>query len=168
MKHLNVVRLAALALLLASSAAHAQYVWVDEKGSKQFSDRPPPPGTPGKNILKTPGLPRVGDSTGTAADLPAPAAVSAAPSAPPSLADREADYRKRTTAKAEQDKKLAEQARITAHNARACAVARATAAQLATGERVSVTGKNGERIIANDAQRAQHGAQAAQVLNACK
>lgn len=166
MKHFNVLRLATLALLLASSVAQAQFVWVDEKGSKQFSDLPPPPGTPAKNILKAPGMPRAGDSVGTA---PAPiAAASASSTAPASLADREADYRKRTSAKAEQDKKLAEEARIKAHNAQACAVARDTAAQLATGKRVTMTDKSGERVFVNDAQRAQQGAHAAKVLNACK
>lgn len=47
--------LAATLLLLASSLAHAQYSWIDEKGVRQFSDRPPPPGTPAEKILKAPG-----------------------------------------------------------------------------------------------------------------
>ncbi len=168
MKYLNVVRLAASALLLISSAVHAQYVWVDSKGTKHFSDLPPPPGTPGKNVLKAPDLPRTGDGMGPATAAPASTDAAAAPGATPSLADREADYRKRTSAKAEQDKKLAEQARVKAQNAQACAAARATTAALATGGRVSVTGANGERVIIDDAQRAQRGAQAAQVLSACK
>ena len=36
---------ASLALsLLCPGTAAAQYVWLDEKGTKQFSDMPPPPG----------------------------------------------------------------------------------------------------------------------------
>lgn len=165
MKHLNVVRYAAVALLLSSGVVHAQYVWVDSKGGKQFSDRPPPPGTPARNILKTPAAPVPSDTVEPAA---VPAGAGATGAAPPTLAEREADYRKRTADKAGQDAKLAEQARVATHNAQACAAARAIAAQLATGERVTVAGKNGERIVINDAQRAQRSAQAAQVLGACK
>jgi hypothetical protein len=41
-------------LLLACSLAHAQYSWIDTKGIRQFSDRPPPVDTPEAKILKVP------------------------------------------------------------------------------------------------------------------
>jgi hypothetical protein len=44
-------------LLLAAGLVHAQYSWIDEKGIRHLSDRPPPPGTPPENILKAPGRP---------------------------------------------------------------------------------------------------------------
>jgi hypothetical protein len=47
--------LCAGALALTSLLAHAQYSWLDDKGTRVFSDRPPPPGTPPSRILKAPG-----------------------------------------------------------------------------------------------------------------
>ena len=47
----------ALALSLGASAALAQYIWLDSKGVKQYSDRPPPPSVPTSKILKAPGTP---------------------------------------------------------------------------------------------------------------
>lgn len=46
--------LAATALMAFASMAQAQYMWIDDKGLKQFSDRPPPPSVPLKHILKAP------------------------------------------------------------------------------------------------------------------
>ena len=83
--------LAGGALMLFASVSYAQYVWVDANGTKQFSDRPPPPGIPAKNILKQPG----GTAARDAAPAPsesAPVAAGADDKTPPSLADREADY----------------------------------------------------------------------------
>ena len=43
MKSIGLKRItAALALASFATAAVAQYVWLDEKGTKQFSDMPPP------------------------------------------------------------------------------------------------------------------------------
>jgi hypothetical protein len=151
----------AAACMLFSSVAHAQYIWIDETGRKQLSDRPPPASTPAKNILKAPGL------AASNAVTPAPGAAPATDAAP-SVAEREADYRKRSQEKAEQDKKRAEQARVNAHNAQACATAAAIKASLASGERVALVDKNGEHVMLNDAMRAQRSAQAADVLSKCK
>jgi hypothetical protein len=46
--------LIAIILLLAAGAANAQWSWIDDKGVRQLSDRPPPPGTPASRILKAP------------------------------------------------------------------------------------------------------------------
>ena len=59
----------ALIALLAgftASTAIAQWQWIDEHGRKTFSDRPPPPHIPEKNILKSPVVAR----TVTADTLP--------------------------------------------------------------------------------------------------
>src|SRR5471030_2362506 len=54
----NLLRLLAGGALLALSAqALAQYIWLDEKGIKHLSDRPPPPSVPDQRILKAPGKP---------------------------------------------------------------------------------------------------------------
>src|SRR6476646_6885255 len=96
--------IAGSALLMFASLSHAQYVWVDEKGIKQFSDRSPPSNIPAKNILKSPrghGV-ETTDAAATPAAAPAPSSTS--------VADREADYKKRQLAKAETDKKAANEA----------------------------------------------------------
>ena len=51
----RITRLAlATALIACTSLAQAQWMWVNDKGVKQFSDQPPPPGTPPNRILKAP------------------------------------------------------------------------------------------------------------------
>lgn len=57
------LRVLGVAALLVAGFAHAQYSWIapyswiDEKGVRQLSDRPPPPGTPADKILKAPQMP---------------------------------------------------------------------------------------------------------------
>ena len=51
-------RIGVLALLAGTfsiGAVHAQHVWVDEKGVKQYSDMAPPTSVPTNRILKSPG-----------------------------------------------------------------------------------------------------------------
>jgi hypothetical protein len=82
-------------LAAAAAPALAQYMWLDEKGVKQLSDRPPPPSVPDKRILKAPGKPTFNPNA-PAEDDGAPAADAAAqPKAAPTLAERNADYNKR-------------------------------------------------------------------------
>ena len=94
------LRFAGAALLFfAAQLAHAQYVWIDANGTRQYSDRPPPPGTPPHKILKAPG--RLASAPAPEASLGAanpatPEARPAAPKGPPTLAEREQAFRKRT------------------------------------------------------------------------
>jgi hypothetical protein len=154
--------IAAVLLALAANGALAQYVWVDDKGVKQFSDRPPPPSVPAKNILKQPG---------PGADR-APAAAAATPSATaaaaPTLAEREADFRKRAQEKAEAEHKAAEEARQRAARQQACAAARANLAQLDGGWRLTASDAKGERHVVDQAERARRSAEARRTLAACK
>ena len=62
--------LAGSALLIVANLGHAQFVWVDAKGVKQFSDRPPPPGTPQKNILKARNMATASDAGASPPDSP--------------------------------------------------------------------------------------------------
>src|SRR5437763_5056820 len=84
---------------LAPQCAHAQYSWLDANGTRVFSDRPPPPGIPPSRILKAPRRPDaapVDAVTGvTPSTAPAPAPTPADKPKPPTLAEREAEYRKR-------------------------------------------------------------------------
>ena len=173
MANLNVKRtlqlLAGGALILFASVSYAQYVWVDANGTKQFSDRPPPPGIPAKNIIKQPG-----GSAARAGEAPAIPAPAAAPAAaddkiPPSLADREADYRKRTKAKEEAEKKASTAAAAKTRNKVACEEARTYKRTLEQGTRVTTTNKKGEDSVMDDAQRASELARANKAIaEVCK
>ena len=158
--------LSGAALLLAAGLAQAQYVWVDEKGIKQFSDRSPPSSIPDKNILKAPGK-RLPALESVATDVkPAPDAD--APKLPPTVAERNIDYKKRMADQAEAAKKKAKEAEHKTAKAEHCASAREYKAQLDSGVRIGVVAKNGERAFMSDAERAQGSAKAAKILAECK
>lgn len=171
---------ALLSLMLLTQLAHAQYSsWIDEKGTRVFSDRPPPPGTPASRIVKAPrelqapagpdgmaaaapgssaGAAATGDATAASAGAPATKAAgtpAAASNKPPSLAEREADFRKRSAERAEQDKKAALEAERKAARAEQCASARDYEAQLTSGTRVAHVDANGERAIMSDEEKAR-------------
>lgn len=170
MKTTTLTRLFAAAVLAAfANGAAAQYIWINEKGLKEVSDRPPPISTPQKNILKQPG--------GTRAATPSPEAppgeaAEAAPAAPaktgPTLAEREADFRKRKEEQAAREKKEQEEARVAADKRRACDNARAAQSQLKSSPLIVRKGADGQPAYMNDAQRAQESAKAQSALENCR
>jgi hypothetical protein len=153
----------ALALTsLVSLSAHAQYSWVDDKGARVFSDRPPPPDTPAERILKAPR----GFQAALAPAAPAaPAAEPAAKTSVPTWTEREADYRKRA---AERDK--AEQEADTkrrTERAAQCSSARAAQTQLTTSRRVSRTNSQGKSELMSDDDRAREMEKVQRTLQGC-
>ena len=172
MNRYNTARLlTATALAAFASLAHAQYMWIDEKGVKQLSDRGPPSSIPQKNILKAPyGMPT---AAMLAQEKPA-AAATAAPSSnelaskPTSLADRNADFRKRAKEKEEREQKDAAAAAEKVGKAEDCERARSYKRSLDSGVRVSTTEKNGERGYMSDEQRAAELKKADKAVAACK
>ena len=160
--------LSAAALMLAAGIAQAQYVWIDEKGIRQFSDRSPPPSVPEKNILKAPGRQQIAIIAADQ-DQPAPAPVAAtAQKAPPTVAERNVDFNKRASEKAELGKKAAAEAQAKAAKAERCAATRNYKAQLDSGIRIGTVGKGGERGFMSDAERAVANAKANKSLADCR
>jgi hypothetical protein len=159
--------LAATALMAFASLAQAQYMWIDEKGIKQFSDRAPPPSIPLKNILKSP--PGVATAvlvpTEQAAAAPAPVAK---PKAAPTMADRNADYNKRQKDKADLEQKEKDEREAKVARAEHCEALRATKRSFESGERIGVQDKSGERGYLTDHQRAIESAKVEKALAACK
>ncbi|MGB7480317.1 MAG: DUF4124 domain-containing protein [Burkholderiaceae bacterium] len=153
----------AFAVCTLAGAAGAQYVWVDGNGVRQYSDMPPPASVPTASILKAPNWT---PSTQAAPD-PAPDGTTAEKKAPPTLAERNADFVKRRSEKAEQDKKAAEQARIAAQKAQSCERARQYQKTLESGVRLASTDKNGERVYLDDAARAKEQQATREVLKEC-
>lgn len=171
MKRLQLKPFAALAVALlalqTTSPALAQYVWTDEKGVKQYSDMPPPPSVPANRILKQP---RGKSSATSESNSPETAAPLAAPSAQPatSIAEKNADFRKRKAEQAENEKKAADEARIAADKSKNCDRARDYLRALESGQRISRTDRDGERSFLTDEQREKETREARKIVQDCK
>jgi len=170
--------LAAGALLALSALAQAQsqvqsqvqYMWIDEKGIKQFSDRAPPASVPLTAILKAPrgAASAATMPTATVASDPAAAAAKPAPPAPPTVAERNADYRKRVREHLEREQKDEEEHIVKADRADNCARARLAKQSMASGARIGVQDRHGERGFLSDEQRVVESAKIDRVLSGCK
>lgn len=166
--------LLALTVLASSQMAFAQFVWTDEKGVKQYSDRPPPNSVPRNRILKSPGKgelaiavePTAVVSTEKSTPESSPAATKN--SAPMTTAERNADYNKRKMEEAEKAKKSADAAKLAADKKANCERAQSYSRGLEEGIRVTSTDKNGERSYLSDEQRAQELRNAQRVIAECK
>lgn len=161
--------LAAAALLALSALAQAQYMWIDEKGVKQLSDRAPPASVPLKNILKAP--PGAASATTVPVETVGVVATQAAkpkPTAAPTLADRNADYRKRARDNLEREQKEKNESMAEADRADNCASARSAKQSIDSGARIGIQDKNGERGFMSDEQRAAESKKIDRVLAGCK
>jgi hypothetical protein len=152
-------------LLVASPLATAQYIWIDDKGVKQLSDRPPPPNIPEKRILKAPGKPVFNPYESTA---PTPVASEPASPKPATVAERNADFNQRRTEAAESARNAAADAQRKADQAANCDAARKNQLALDQGLRLSTFDKNGERGYMDDAQRDDLRKNTQKVLAECK
>ncbi|SPE29051.1 conserved exported hypothetical protein [Burkholderiales bacterium] len=173
--------LAFLFLFALAGSAHAQWVWRDTSGEITYSDSPPPAEVIRSDILRQPsgGAPAttsVSDATSSAPDAastpPAPtgsagtappsppaAAPQNAPaskpdSAPKSLAEQDADFRKRLGEQQKADQKQAEEDSQAAERAGACAQAKSYLEMLEGGTRLLRPDANGDRNFLDDDQRA--------------
>lgn len=156
------------ALMALAALAHAQYVWVDDKGLKQYSDRPPAPSVPLKRILKAPGLEQQQREAAAAAAAPEDgAAATPAPKAAPGMAELNADFRKRKAEEAEKERKAGEEARRKADISSNCESQRKNKLLLDSGRRISVTASNGEAGFMSDEERARQTRKAQQALADC-
>ncbi|MCS0627741.1 DUF4124 domain-containing protein [Telluria mixta] len=156
---MNRYSLLLLAACAVSAPALAQYSWIDDHGTRVFSDHPPPPGTPHARIVKTP--------RSAAAAEPAATAEPAKPAAP-TLADRDADFRKRAAERDADERKAAEEAQRKADNAAQCAAARRSEAVLTSGVRIADMDDKGERVFVTDDEKARRLAQVRRVLAGCR
>jgi hypothetical protein len=163
-KHL----IAALAALSMASTAFAQYIWLNERGVKQYSDMPPPASVPQSRILKQPG----GISPATAQkDAAVAETVENSPEkdkAPMTIAEKNADFQKRRAEQAEKEKKAQEQAKDAAAKAKNCERASEYHQVLASRQRVVRTDKNGERSFMTDEQRERELREAKSILEGCR
>ncbi|HEY3634677.1 MAG TPA: DUF4124 domain-containing protein [Caldimonas sp.] len=150
-----VVLLAAFAVSVIALPAEAQWKWRDKGGHVQYSDLPPPAGTPDQDILARPGaaMRRTSSTGANTAPLAASAADAAQPK--PNAADAELEAKRK---KAEADaaaKAKADQDRVAALRADNCNRAKAQLTTLESGIRLTqANAKTGEREFLDDKQRA--------------
>ncbi|MBB4841919.1 hypothetical protein HNP55_000414 [Paucibacter oligotrophus] len=152
-------RLALLSVLMLGAAlpASAQWKWRDPTGKLQFSDLPPPNGTPEKDILQRPANARrapivvqpYGQTTASEAPASAASAVRSAPSKE-ELA-RQAQEKQREKELQAQQK---EEARRSAEQRRAnCQSAQDNLRLLESGVRIRRVNAQGEPEVLDDKQR---------------
>lgn len=159
---LTLRRLAGLALLCCAGAVQAQFVWIAPNGTRQYSDQPPPPGTPPSKILKAPG--RAPISTEPA---PLPAEPAARPKAP-TLAERDADYRKRLAQRDEAERKAHAEAQAAAAQAEYCKAMRNSKRMTDSGIRIAEVGADGRQRFLSDSERAERAAGIDKALAGCR
>lgn len=163
------VILIALIAASASAGAVAQWKWRDRSGVVQYSDLPPPQGTPDKDVLERPLPPQ------RQAPPPSPAAASAAVQGAAASAPRgvdpelEARRRKADVERAEKANKdnaarQAEQEKVAALRADNCRRARGSMRTLEDGGRLARVNEKGEREVLDDRMRAEEMARVRAVI----
>lgn len=160
--HLPQLLVSALALVSLAGNAGAQHVWLDEKGVKQYSDMPPPPSVPASRILSQSGSRTPASQAEAKTDAPAPRSPEM------TLAERDADFRKRRAEQAEKEKKATEEAKLAAEKAKSCERARNHYQTLASGQRVVRADQNGKQSFLSDEQREQEMRESRRMLDMCK
>jgi hypothetical protein len=157
------------ALMLLAQLAHAQYSWLDDKGTRVFSDRPPPPGTPAARILQTPRsavpAPAVADAAGAARP---PSSTGVAAPKPPTLAEQETAFRERQSKREEDARKTQETAAQKTALDERCASARQEERLVTSGSRISAVDAKGERYFLSDEERAKRLQAARRALQDCR
>ena len=158
---------AALVLLLAvghAPPAAAQWKWRDRSGQMQYSDRPPPAGTPDAAVLQRPGA--------TARTLPplVPAASAPAPglAVPPSprASEPELEARRRKAEQDEAARKKVDDERQAVLRAEHCSRVRGQLRALDDGMRIARVNENGERVVLDDNARAAETQRVRAILDA--
>lgn len=151
-----------LASLLAAVATAGQvFEWKDANGRKHFSDQPPQ-GVDAKPIGVRTQAPR-------ATTPPAGGAADKIDQKPQTWVEKEEAFEKRREEKAEKNAKAEADAAEEQRRQQACADARDQLKLLQSGVRVQRLDANGERVVLDDAARAEETARAREnIENACK
>ena len=140
--------------------AVAQWKWYDKNRQVQYSDIPPPLGTPDKDIVQRPKIAEnaLAAAAAAASGVGASAAASAVPAVTPKTVEPELEAKRRkaeqdVAARAKTDAKVAED-RVAALRTENCNRARADVRTLDDGGRLARSNARGEREILDDRQRA--------------
>lgn len=154
--------------LLLSQSVMAQYIWLNEKGVKQYSDTPPPKSVPRDKIIKTPFGNARAASAAPAENTSTTSASNPKLEKPVTIASKNEDFNKRKLAKEEAEKKSADEKQQNADKAKNCERAKSYKQSLDEGMLIMSRDKNGERIPLDEAQRAREMADVKKVLADCR
>jgi type IV secretory pathway VirB10-like protein len=151
--------LVAMACLLLSTPAEAQWKWRDSRGQIHISDIPPPRDIPDKDVLQRPEV-----TVRKAA--PAPLAVASAAASAPAKApvDAELEERRKRTEQEQAARTEADKQKAAAVRKDNCQRAREQLATLDSGQRIARVKADGEREILDDEQRAKESRRARDVI----
>jgi hypothetical protein len=140
-------------LLSLPGVAQAQWKWRDANGVMQYTDRPPPAGTPDSQILTRPAAARAPKLVSNTPPASTPEVKANAPTATPkSDPELEAKRKKAEEQKAAERKVEEErQAKVRGEN---CERARGYERSLQSGQRIVRTNEKGEREVLDDTGRA--------------
>lgn len=152
--------------LLLSNIAVAQYIWLNDKGVKQYSDTPPPKSVPRDKIIKTP----AGNVRGTANSA---ASSETNPDAdklekPVTLTSKNEDFNKRKLAREEAEKKANSEAQQAEEKNKNCERAKSYKQSLDAGMLIMSRNKDGERVTLDEAQRSKELTEVKKTLADCK
>jgi len=148
--------LTALACTLALPA-HAQWKWKDATGKVQYSDRPPPQGTPEKDILQRPPgqqMQIVQWQNGKVVNTTDAAAPAASAASAPSKAERDAAAKQKADEQEQAAKRKADEQRVAEQKRVNCSAARNNEQVLLSGTRMVQSNGQGENVVMDDARRA--------------
>ncbi|MEP6738885.1 MAG: DUF4124 domain-containing protein [Caldimonas sp.] len=154
---------AALLVLLAAALvalpAQAQWKWKDKAGHVQYSDLPPPVGTPDADILNRPNVTAKKGAAAAPFYIPSAASATVAAAAAssalmPRTVDPELEAKKKKAEAEQAAKTKVEEERVAAARAETCKNARAQLQTLESGIRIARSNASGEREYLDDKQRA--------------
>ena len=158
---------AAAVLLLVSLPAEAQWKWKDKGGRIQYSDLPPPVGTPDQDILSRPSAPRRAAIAPVASASQASGLPTAASGAlTPRTVDPELEAKRKKAEGEVAAKNKADEDRIASAKADNCNRAKSQLRTFESGIRVTRTNDKGEREFLDDKQRADETKHAKDVIAA--
>jgi hypothetical protein len=166
---IHLIALAALLVWAGPSLAGTQWKWRDTSGNIQYSDRPPPSGTPDQAILGRPSTgrqqPPKADAASVASNVPSQAS---APQ-PAKAAEPELDAKRRKVEEERLAKQKAEDDKQAKTRADNCQRARSYMKTLNDGIRIARTSATGEREILDDKGRADETQRTQEVIQGnCK
>jgi len=136
--------------LVTAPVSAQTYKWTDADGKVHYSDQPPPPNAKAQGTVKAvkPSAPTTSGSSSTSEK-------GAAADKPKTVAEQEADFKKRQVEAAEREAAERKKAAEAAEKKQNCELARAQLKGLQSGGRLTVSNAQGEREYMSDAQIAQ-------------
>lgn len=156
--------LIALFGLVLAASAHAQWKWRDAKGNVQYSDMPPPAGTPEKDVLQRPYVAKPSIVVAPPGGLPVAASAPKPAASAPGKAEQDAAARQKKDQDAEAAKQKEEERRLAAQRRENCARAQGNLRDLQSGTRLTRTNDKGERVFMDENQIAAEVARARDLI----